>query len=720
MPEMTYLESVLDLSSLRSARFSWGGRDYRGATGLDEERAVDLCALELEPESYGRELYDAVFPPGSELREGLREAVLAAEREKSRLRFLLHLSPELPEWVHALYWELLADQSRHLALARSPDTAFSRYLSVRRQPGAPTTRRPRLLYAVAAPADLARFGLAAIDRDVIVQRLAEPFSVLADAVEITLLEPPVTLERLRQRLTTDGGFHLLHFFGHGDRRSGVSSLVLEDEQGRAKFVGEEILAELFLGLRELRLVTLVACHGGAPSSHDPFSGLAGRLVQRGVPAVIAMRRAVSVETGHLFTDHLYRQIAHTGRADAAVNEARQQLYLADPQGIAWSSPVLYSRLVDGRLWVPQTEPPPAGESVAGRPLVRFAPRRLLRPLPWVPALAALALFGLGRWPAAEAEAAFDLRVSQLSFRLAKAAVVLESLELAELAATRLAALRLPSLLPESPPPSPGPAGGMTGILVAAGAGARLTLNAQPLPAGTEVVFEHQDGALYRLSLAGSGRELEATFQGDVLVKPLHAAPARLRLEQPESLALSPQGGVAELDLTFSRFTPDALSPDIPIDRLSLRRIGEQHTLGTTLVREESTVLGGTVSVRRTGRIHTLEKSEWLRYAALDGSLAGLRLAEDGVRLEFQGRVSGLERAAEGFEPESLMPSVLDLWITGPLQAAVQRGAAVLAVLILFFMLIERRTNVPITAVSADPSDAVPRGAGAGGGREEYL
>ncbi len=70
-----------------------------------------------------------------------------------------------------------------------------------------------------------------------------------------------------------------------------------------------------------------------------------------------MRRAVSVEDGHLFTNHLYRHLVQTGRADAAVNEARQQLYLANPKGIAWSSPVLYSRLTDGRLWLPQERRP---------------------------------------------------------------------------------------------------------------------------------------------------------------------------------------------------------------------------------------------------------------------------------------------------------------------------------------------------------------------------
>lgn len=358
MPQMAYLDSELELVSLESARFTWAGGDYRGRPALGADLAEQLLELETDHEAYGLALYEAVFPRNSELREGLREAILAAEQEKSRLRFRLHLPLDLPDWVHALYWELLADPDRHLALARSPDTAFSRYLDARRAQGVPAPGRPRLLCVVSAPSNITERGMAEIRRNEALRKLEASFEALADDVEVEFLEPPATLRRLRERLLDRRGFQLLHFVGHGERRGGVSSLVLEDEQGRAHFVEEKLLAEVFLGVRELRLVTLVACHGGAPSPSDPFSGLAGRLVHRGVPSVIAMHREVRVDSAHLFTRCLYHYITQTGRADAAVNEARQKLFLAEPKGIDWCSPVLYSRLSDGRLWLPQTE---AGE-----------------------------------------------------------------------------------------------------------------------------------------------------------------------------------------------------------------------------------------------------------------------------------------------------------------------------------------------------------------------
>lgn len=680
MPQGTYLDCALYLSSLDSVRFSWAGRDYLGKAALSSDLAEDLA--ELEPEAYGRQLYDAVFPPGSELREGLREAIVAAEQEKSRLRFLLHLSPDLPEWVHVLYWELLTDHSRQLALARSPDTAFSRYLGVRRAPGTPTTLRPRLLCVIAAPSNLERFGLAEIRREEVVQRLQAPLGMLADAVDVTVLEPPATLGRLRQRLMSDGGFHLLHFFGHGQNRGGVSALVLEDEQGRPQFVEEELLAEVFLGVRELRLVTLIACHGGAPSSLDPFSGLAGRLVQRGLPAVIAMRRAVSVEDAHLFTNHLYSHIAQTGRADAAVNEARQQLYLANPRGIAWSSPVLYSRLTDGRLWLPQEQEPEGTE----KRRFQISPRRLLNPLPWIPALVWLALFILGILPAREAEARLDLWVSRLSFELARTNSLIGRLDLEEVASTRLAAVRLPIL--------PAPAEWSNGrdetqgfLLGALAEDAQLTLNGPPLPAGVKVTLEHQGDKVYRLALDGFDEELSATFQGEVRLKPLLDAPMTLRVDYPKSLELFPRNGSVDLDLIFKRFGQDAFPREIPVDRLGLWQIVERHTPKGTELAQQSTLLEGKAHLRATGRDHSLKKGDGLRFSAVSGEITDLRLGDDGIRFGFRGRVAGLERTAGGLEPESLMPSMLDLWLAGPVQVAVNGASGATAALVLILTIL---------------------------------
>jgi hypothetical protein len=404
-------------------------------------------------------------------------------------------------------------------------------------------------------------------------------------------------------------------------------------------------------------------------------------VQRGVPSVVAMRRAVRVDNAHLFTQHLYRHIAETGRADAAVNEARQQLYLADPRGIDWSSPVLYSRLNDGRLWLPRSE---AEVPETRRPRIRLTPHRLRRPLPWVPALLALLLLVLGVWPAPGAEVRFDLLVSQLFFRLAKSTTVIERLDLEDLAATRLAAVRLPSSYPVLPG-----GGGIRGFLLAAhGDGAHVTLHTPPLPPGTGLAVEHQGESSYRISVSDSDQELRVTFMGDVTLKPLTSPPVHLHLDHPDVLVLYPQSRALEIDVTFARFAPDSFAGDIAIDRLGLIRVIDQQTTKATELRKESTLLGGEVLVPATGRRTRLAQGETLRFAALSGSLTSLRLGKDGIRLGFQGRASGLGRVPQGLQPQSLMPSILDLWVAGPARVAVQAASGALALAVLLFTALE--------------------------------
>lgn len=695
-PQMTYIDSELELASLESARFSWAGRDYRGKPLLGPDLAERLRTLEAEHETYGRELYEAAFPRNSELREGLHEAILAAEREKSRLRFRLHLSPELPDWVHALYWELLTDPDRGLALARSPDTAFSRYLDVRQAQGEPASERPRLLCVVSAPSDIARYGMAEIRREEVLHLLKESVGVLTDAVAVTVLDSPATLEKLRERLMGNDGFQLLHFFGHGLSRSGRSALVLENQEGQAHLVEEELLAEVFLGVRELRLVTLVACHGGAPSSSDPFSGLAGRLIQRGLPAVIAMRRAVSVSSALSFTQHFYRHLAQTGRADAAVNEARQQLYLAQSRGVAWSSPILYSRLADGRLWIPQKESleteEPSGATML--PLLRLSFRRLRSPLPWLPALFALGLNVLGFWPVEKTEALFDLRVSRVAFRLAESTSLIERLALKELAASQLAALRLPLSLPGRNRWAQSSEGGMKGFLVSAlGNRSHVTLNTPPLSAGTEVVIERQGQSSYRVTVAKSNQELRVTFQGDVILKLLDSPVVTLHLDHPDSLVLYPQSGAAEVDVKFSRFALDSFSSNIRIDSLDFLRVVDRQTTTTTLPRNESTLLDGEVQIQATGERHRLKKGESVRCSAISGLLTDLHLGEDGIRFRFKGIVSEIELVEDGLQPKSLTPSVLSLWLTQPTGFAVQVISGALAVITLLLTALDIQPRI---------------------------
>ncbi len=696
MSEEGYLDAELYLPSLEQGRLSWAGREYLARPALGPEQAIDLTVLELDPAAYGRTLYDALCPPGSPLREGLREAIREAERSERRLRLRLHLSPELPEWAHSLYWELLVDPDRRLSLSRSPDTAFSRYSPVSRPLGLSVTGRPRLLCVISAPENIEKYGMAAIDAAEVRRRLEALLSELGEEIDVSYLDPPATPARLRERLVSGGGFHLLHIFGHGVvEKKGISALVLEDDRRQVRFVDEELLAETFLGERELRLVTLIACHGGAASSSDSWSGLDGRLVQRGIPAVIGMRRAVSVEKAHLFTTHLYRQIVATRRIDAAVNEARHQLYLEEePHGLEWSSPILFQRLHDGQLWrLPGEEEDEVQPVEPAVPWVSLSWRRLLRLVVWLPALAWLLFVALRFVPSNAALAVLDLELSRLSFRLAEASSVIERIELLELAAAGLGRLDLPEFLatPEASPASAASTPNRPGFLLAGGPEATITLQSPPQAARTRIAFEAQGEGAFRFSITDSPAKPRVAFLGDVRFKRLdRRAAEQIRFEHPDSIVLEPAGGALELDLSFALLKGQRLSPSIAIDRLDLIAIEERHEPGATLFRQISAIRRGELRFAANGGHRKLGPHDVVRLDSVAGALTDLRFTQGGIHCGFRGRLYGLEIRPDGGKPFRPAPAWLDLWLAAGTQHAIARALASLALATLFASIVTLR------------------------------
>ncbi|MCP4655830.1 MAG: CHAT domain-containing protein [bacterium] len=358
MRSFKYLDCELYLTGYDQAKLTVGGRDYSGRPALDEALERRLLQAALDPIQYGTFLFEALFPSaGDDLLAGYREALAIAQHEEKRLRLRLYVATTAPPKLQDLHWEFLYDAKKKIALGRSRDTAFSRYLSVDREPPAAVAEKPRLLVVVSSPRNLAEYHLAALDPEEMRQSIECGLSALKPLVSCEFLEGPATASRIRDRLVA-GRFHALHLLGHGLLRSdrAAASLVLEGEDGRAVLTEEDRFAEIFEGERELRLVVLLACHGGVPTTVDPFSGLGPSLVARGIPAVVAMRRAISVDAAARFTDHFYRNLARSGHVDAAVNEARQQLHLADGEDLEWGTPALYMRLPDGCLWQGAPEP----------------------------------------------------------------------------------------------------------------------------------------------------------------------------------------------------------------------------------------------------------------------------------------------------------------------------------------------------------------------------
>jgi formylglycine-generating enzyme required for sulfatase activity len=292
--------------------------------------------------AFGHRLFDALFPdPIARLfRAGLG---MARGRGKG-LRVRLHLeSPQLA----ALPWEYLRDPQEECFLAISPETPLVRYVSMP-SPIRPTVARLplRVLVIIFSPSDAPPLEVAQ-ERDTIEEALRA--RVDQGLVHVRLLEHGL-VDGISQAMR-DFRPHVFHFIGHGRFEGEEACVLLEDERGEAMPMDERTFREFFLGMPDTRLAVLNACQTATVSSARPLVGLAPRLLQRSLSAVIAMQYPIRERAALVFTREFYRSLALGHPVDAAIAEARKGIYL-DGRGQAsdWGIPVLFLRARDGQLF----------------------------------------------------------------------------------------------------------------------------------------------------------------------------------------------------------------------------------------------------------------------------------------------------------------------------------------------------------------------------------
>jgi hypothetical protein len=346
-----------------------GGRRRSGISALEQAKRL------------GGELFDALFR--DEVRALYRDALGQARAAGRGLRITVCLSgsPELME----VPWEFLYDAPAFLAI--SAFTPVVRYLDLPRAPRPLLVDPPfRILGVVSNPADYERL-------DVDVERanleLALTGSMASGALELRWLEQP-TLDALLQTLRAEA-FHALHYVGHGsyDRCSEQGMLLFEDSSGWGRPVGGDELGTVLHDITSLRLAVLNACEGARTARGDPFSGIAESLVQRDIPAVIAMQSEISDEAAIAFAEGLYSAIAVGAPVDSALSAARVSMFAKRGDDIEWGTPALFMRVPDGRIFqLPDTQSgsgrapgdSAATPSASGDRLARRRePRRLLTP-----------------------------------------------------------------------------------------------------------------------------------------------------------------------------------------------------------------------------------------------------------------------------------------------------------------------------------------------------
>jgi hypothetical protein len=309
---------------------------------------------------FGSDLFSALF--AGAVRDLYRDGYSAARLSRKGLRITLSLT-DTPELMD-LPWEYLYEKPDFISI--STWTPVVRYLELPHSlPPIEVTPPLRVLGLVSSPSDLPPLDVKK-EKSKLEQALADARA--RGAADIQWVEK-ATLSELGRALRR-ADFHVFHYIGHSgyDPNLETGVLCLENEEGKSRPVSGENLAVMLANEPTLRLAVLNSCEGARSSTTDPFAGVATSLVERDIPAVVAMQFEITDQAAITFADEFYAAIADGLPIDSALAEARRMIY-AGGNETEWATPVLFMRVPDGRIFdVPQPAEPLEREPEKPRPV----------------------------------------------------------------------------------------------------------------------------------------------------------------------------------------------------------------------------------------------------------------------------------------------------------------------------------------------------------------
>ncbi|NEO86075.1 MAG: CHAT domain-containing protein [Spirulina sp. SIO3F2] len=312
-----------------------------------------LDNLTLDLRQLGQELYTALF--AERLRDSWVSAQSIAHNQRAVLRLRLGLRGDR---LTRLPWEVLhappASQNEQFhPLTTGTEILFSRYqmAATRSLPAVTLTSPLKILMVVTQPDDLG-----SLDLPQEIRHLKTELERGPTPAQLRLLEQP-SRQELAQVLE-QGQYHVFHYAGHSDLgdAGGTIHLVNPVTGGTESLAGND-LAGLLVN-NGVQLAVFNSCRSSDTTfgSVDEQS-LSQALVQRGVPAVLAMAEQVPDEVSLAFTRLLYRNVLQGHPLDLALSRARQGLLSSyGSSQLYWALPVLYLHPQSQGVLVPETVP----------------------------------------------------------------------------------------------------------------------------------------------------------------------------------------------------------------------------------------------------------------------------------------------------------------------------------------------------------------------------
>ena len=328
---------------------------------------TERARLGIDTKEYGQALWDTFF--AGKVEERLMQAVSSIVTP-DRIRMRLYLKPSALE-LHDLIWETLPDPTSPAmltgqTLATSERILFSRYITSQEWQRIQLRRRKqmRALVVVANPNNLATFQdgstnepLAPVDVAGEVARARE--GLRACGADVTILAHHAdaagtpTFDNLVSHLTQHEGYDILYLACHGQRVENQPMLWLEAHDGTADVVSGSRLVKATWRLEyQPLLIVLASCMSAGPSDEPALAdrgsmaAIGPMLASIGVPAVLAMQGAITMESLETFIPVFFESLEKTGQVDRAVAAAREAI---SGRRDAWM-PVLFMRTHSGEVW----------------------------------------------------------------------------------------------------------------------------------------------------------------------------------------------------------------------------------------------------------------------------------------------------------------------------------------------------------------------------------
>ena len=258
----------------------------------------------------------------------------------------------------------------------------------------------------------------------------------------------------------------------------------------------------------------------------------------------------------------------------------------------------------------------------------------------------------------------DLKATEVGFELPVQQVLLERVDVSHLGAAGLTAIDLADVSDVADDRGAGEAGDQQIEIAAFDEGTRhgsIVVKEIAPAAGTMVALRRGDApGQYRLRLATPLVDLSVAMHGPVELNATGGAAHRADFVSPRSVELQGTSANVDLDLTFRDVKRARILPQIPVQQLSLVQVADRSA-DLSSVRALSTIVSGTLYFASlNGVSRSLRAGEILRLEDPRGEIRTLRLEDEVVALDFQGRVRGISTGSDDSR-QNLMPTWLD-WL----------------------------------------------------------